>query len=141
MKKYFKEFLIRGLIFGGFGPIILSIIYFIISKVDSAITFTGTEILLGTVSIYLLAFEHAGASVFNQIEEWGINKSIACHFGALYIGYSLCYLLNGWIPFDIKVFLIFTAIFVAVYAVVWTVVYLCVKKSSHSINEKLKSNI
>ncbi len=130
----------RGLIFGGFGPIILAIIYFIVSKLESGITFSGVETLLGVVSVYLLAFVHAGASVFNQIEEWGLNKSIACHFSALYLAYSVCYLINSWIPFDIKVFLIFTAIFVAVYFVIWTVVFLCVKKSSKNINEKLKSN-
>ena len=130
----------RGLIFGGFGPIILAIIYFIVSKLESGVTFSGAEMLLGVVSVYLLAFVHAGASVFNQIEEWGLNKSIACHFSALYLAYSVCYLINSWIPFDIKVFLIFTAIFVAVYFVIWTVVFLCVKKSSKNINEKLKSN-
>lgn len=140
MKRYMREFFMRGLIFGGFGPIILAIIYFIVSKLESGVTFSGAEMLLGVVSVYLLAFVHAGASVFNQIEEWGLNKSIACHFSALYLAYSVCYLINSWIPFDIKVFLIFTAIFVAVYFVIWTVVFLCVKKSSKNINEKLKSN-
>ncbi len=139
MKKYLKEFLIRGLMFGGFGPIILAIIYFIVSKVDKSITFTGSEILLGTFSVYLLAFVHAGASIFNQIEEWGINKSIGVHFAVLYFAYSACYLLNTWIPFDIKVFLIFTGIFVAVYAVVWTIVYLCVRNSGRKINYMLKN--
>lgn len=140
MKRYIREFFMRGLIFGGFGPIILAIIYFIVSKLESGVTFSGAEMLLGVVSVYLLAFVHAGASVFNQIEEWGLNKSIACHFSALYLAYSVCYLINSWIPFDIKVFLIFTAIFVAVYFVIWTVVFICVKKSSKNINEKLKSN-
>ena len=139
MNKYLKEFLHRGLIFGGFGPIVLGIVYFIISKKNTDITFSGNEILLGIVSVYLIAFIHAGASVFNQIEEWGLNKSIGFHFGALYIAYSVCYLINTWIPFDIKAFLIFTAVFVIVYAVVWTVVYLCVRKSGKRISEKLKN--
>ncbi|MBR5232862.1 MAG: DUF3021 domain-containing protein [Clostridia bacterium] len=139
MKKYLKEFLIRGLLFGGFGPIILAIIYFIISKINKNITFTGSEIFLGTVSIYLLAFVHAGASVFNQIEEWGINKSVGVHFVVLYFAYSACYLLNTWIPFDGRVFLIFTGIFVAVYAVVWTIVYLCVRNSEKKLNSLLNN--
>lgn len=134
MKKYIKEFLLRGLMFGGFGPIILAIIYFIISEFDKNIIFTGREILLGTVSVYILAFVHAGASVFNQIEEWGLNKSIGIHFSVLYFAYSFCYLLNTWIPFDLKVFLIFTGIFVAVYAVIWTIVYLCIRNSGKKIN-------
>lgn len=140
MKRYLKEFMMRGLMFGGFGPIILSIILFIIWKSVPDTQFRGDEILLGTVSIYILAFVHAGASVFNQIEEWGLNKSIGVHFATLYVAYSVCYLLNSWIPFDIKVFGIFTAIFVAVYAIVWTIVYLCLKRTSHMIVEGLKSH-
>ncbi len=139
MKKYVKEFFLRGMMFGGFGPIILAIIYYIMSMVDKGITFTGKEILLSVISIYILAFVHAGASVFNQIEEWGINKSIAVHFATLYLAYSGCYLTNNWIPFNIKVFGIFTGIFVAVYVVVWIVVYLCVRNSGKRINDRLKN--
>ena len=141
MNKYLKSFLLRGLIFGGFGPVILGIIYFCISIFHHEIIFGGTEILLGIISVYILAFVHAGASIFNQIEEWGLNKSIAFHFGTLYLAYSLCYLINSWIPFDIKVFGIFTAIFIGVYFVIWTIVYLCVRNASKKLNAKLKANI
>lgn len=138
MNKYLKEFLHRGLMFGGFGPIILAIIYFIISKLDNEITFAGNEILLGVITVYLLAFVHAGASVFNQIEKWGLSKSIGCHFVTLYVAYTICYLINSWIPFDIKVFLIYTAIFVALYFLIWSIVYLSVKSSSKKLNDKLQ---
>lgn len=138
MNKYLKEFLHRGLMFGGFGPIILAIIYFIISKLDNEITFAGNEILLGVITVYLLAFVHAGASVFNQIDKWGLSKSIGCHFVTLYVAYTICYLINSWIPFDIKVFLIYTAIFVALYFVIWSIVYLSVKSSSKKLNDKLQ---
>lgn len=141
MNKYLKSFLLRGLIFGGFGPVILGIVYFCISIFHHEITLDGTEILLGIISVYILAFVHAGASIFNQIEEWGLNKSIAYHFGTLYLAYSLCYLINSWIPFDIKVFGIFTAIFIGVYFVIWTIVYLCVRNASKKLNAKLKANI
>ena len=140
MKKYVNEFLTRGLMFGGFGPIILAIIYYLISVFKEGITFGGQEILQGVISIYLLAFVHAGASVFTQIEEWGLNKSIGVHFSTLYVAYSCCYLTNSWIPFDLKVFGIFTGIFVAVYVVVWLVVSLCVRKTSHMLNDSLNSN-
>ena len=139
MKKYVNEFLTRGLMFGGFGPLILAIIYYFISVFNKDVLFVGKEILLGVVSVYLLAFVHAGASVFNQIEEWGLNKSIGFHFGDLYVVYSFCYLINSWIPFDLKVFGIFTGIFVAVYAVVWIIVYLIVNKTSKKLNDSLKA--
>ena len=140
MNKYVKEFFLRGLMFGGFGPIILAIIYFIVSKIHPETVLNGTEILLGVISVYLLAFIHAGASVFNQIEEWGLNKSIACHFGTLYVAYSLCYLINTWIPFDIKIFGIFTAIFIAIYFVVWIIVYLSVRNCSKKLNTRIMNH-
>ena len=110
--------------------------------IDDDVTVHGrTEFLLGTVSVYLLAFVHAGASVFNQIEAWGINKSIGWHFGVLYATYSICYLINTWIPFDLKIFGIFTGIFIAVYAIVWITVYICVKHTVKKTNEQLRKTI
>ena len=140
MNKYVKEFFLRGLMFGGLGPIILAIIYFIVSKIHPETVLNGTEILLGVISVYLLAFIHAGASVFNQIEEWGLNKSIACHFGTLYLAYSFCYLVNTWIPFDIKIFGIFTAVFIAIYFVVWIIVYLSVRNCSKKLNTRIMNH-
>lgn len=58
------------------------------------VTFNGTEVLMGILSIYILAFIHAGASIFNQIDEWPIMKSIGIHFVTLYSAYTICYLIN-----------------------------------------------
>ena len=123
MNKYAKSFIIRGAIFGGFGPVVTAIVLACIPDV----TLTGGEVLLAVVSTYLLAFVQAGASVFNQIEHWPMAKSLLCHFGSLYVVYSLCYLINSWIPFEPMVLLIFTAVFVVVYFVVWFTVYLCAR--------------
>lgn len=138
MNKYLKAFLHRGLVFGGFGPIIMGIIYAILEKTTDGFSLTGKEVSLAIISIYLLAFVHAGTSVFNQIEEWPLPKSLFCHFATLYAAYVLCYLLNTWIPFKAEVVLIFTAIFVAVYFVVWITVYACVKSTSKKFNNELK---
>ena len=138
MSKYVKEFFHRGLIFGGFGPIILGIIYLIISKTVESFSLSAEEVLLGIVSIYILAFIQAGASVFNQIEEWPIPKSLLFHFLTIYLAYVLCYILNSWIPFVPEVLLIFTAIFVVGYFAIWIIVYMCVKAASKKMNKKLK---
>lgn len=132
MNKYVKEFFHRGLMFGGFGPIILGGIWAAAEPV-----LTGGQILVGIVSIYLLAFLQAGASVFNQIEEWSLPKSVLCHFAVLYAAYVGCYLLNNWIPFDWRVVGIFTAIFAVVYLAVWLTVYVCVRLTSKKLNAKL----
>lgn len=138
MNKYLKGFLHRGLIFGGFGPIIIGIIYAIIEKTTSGFSLTGKEVCLAVFSVYLLAFVQAGSSVFNQIEEWPLPKSLFFHFITLYTAYVTCYLINTWIPFKAEIVLIFTAIFVALYFIIWITVYLCVKATSKRFNKALK---
>ncbi len=137
MNKYLKEYLHRGLIFAGFGPIILGIIYFIVSKTINNFSLSGGEVLLAIVSIYILAFVQAGSSVFNQIEHWPLAKSLFCHFTSLYAVYFICYCLNSWIPFKWEVVGIFTAIFVALYFVIWFTVYFIVKATSKKLNKML----
>jgi len=125
------------LLFGGFGPIILGIIFYVLSCTLPEFDLTGEQVLMGIVSTYLLAFIQAGASVFNQIEHWPLPKSLLCHFGTLYAAYSLCYLLNSWIPFEPLVLVVFTAIFVVGYFLIWGIVYLCVRAASRKLNQKI----
>ena len=51
MNKYLKEFLHRGLMFGGFGPIILGIVYWILSVAVEGFSLSGGQVCLGIVSI------------------------------------------------------------------------------------------
>ncbi len=136
MNKYVKEFFHRGLIFGGFGPIILGIIFCFIQEEIKDIS--GFEIFLGIISTYILAFVQAGVSVFNQIEHWSTPKSLFFHFSSLFAAYTLCYLGNTWIPFEPKAILVFLAVFVAVYFVVWITVALSVKAATKKFNSKIK---
>ena len=123
--------------FGGFGPIVAGIVYAILERTVSNFSLSGTQVLLAISSAYMIAFVQAGASVFNQIEEWPLPKSLLFHFLSLYAVYVIGYLVNTWIPFQAEVVLIFTGIFVAVYFAVWVTVYLIVKATSRQLNEKL----
>ena len=138
MNKYVKEFLHRGLMFSGFGPIIAAIIYLVLSYSIKDFSLGGIEIFTAVLSTYILAFVHAGSSVFNQIEHWGIMKGLLWQLGLLYAAYLLCYLINSWLPFDIAVVAIFTSIFVATYLVIWGIVYLCTKGNAKKLSEKLE---
>ena len=137
MKKIIKDFCHRGLIFGGFGPIILGIIYMIIEKTTPDFSLTATQIFVAIISVYMIAFVQAGTTVFNQIEHWSIPKSLFCHFSMLYVAYVGCYLVNSWIPFDIKVIIIFTAIFAATFFAIWIAVFISVKLTSKKLNKKI----
>ena len=134
MNKYAKMFFHRGLVFAGFGPVVAGIVFACIP----AENLTGGQMLLAVVSTYLLAFVHAGASVFNLIEHWPLAKSMLFHFGSLYLAYSLCYVINAWIPFEPLMLAIFTGCFAALYFVVWGIVMLCIKATSKKMNSKIQ---
>ena len=138
MNKYVKGYFQRGLVFGGFGPIIAGIVFLILNFAIDDFNLNGIEVALAIVSTYILAFVQAGASIFNQIESWSIPKSLACHLGSIYFAYLLCYLLNRWIPFDIMVIVIFTLIFLVVYFIIWFIVYFSVKATTKKLNSKIK---
>ena len=133
-----RDFFFRGLMFGGFGPIIAGIVYLILHLTLQDLTLTGLQVFTVIVSTYLLAFVHAGASVFNQIESWPLAKSILCHFGVLYVAYILCYVINSWIPFEPLVLGIFTAIFAVGYAVIWLAVYVSIRVTVKRLNRSLR---
>ena len=137
MKIYVTEFLKRGMLFGGFGPIIVGIIFSVLDCTIEDFSLSGAQVLLAIVTTYLLAFMQAGASIFNQIENWPLAKSLFCHMGTIYLAYVLCYVVNSWIPFDTLVILIFTAVFVATYLIIWGTVYLCVRATEKHLNQKI----
>lgn len=137
MNIYLKKFLQRGSIFAGFGPIIMGMIYAVLEYTVNDFSVNGPQICLGIVSTYILAFIQAGASVFNQIDEWSLPRCTLCHFSALYLAYVACYILNTWLPLKIEIILWFTLIFIAVYLVIWLSVFFSVKYVSKKMNEKL----
>lgn len=138
MNKYLKSFLHRGLLFGGFGPIVAGIVYLTLSMTLDNFSVSGKEMFFAIISTYLLAFVHAGASIFNQIEEWPITKSMFFHFSTLYLAYMMCYLFNDWLKPDFKVIMIFTGVFAAIYFIVWAIVVISIKITEKRLNARLK---
>ena len=138
MKKFGKEFLFRGLISAGFGPIVLAIIYGILGATGAVDAFSPTEVCTGILTITLLAFTAAGMTAIYQMEQLPLPTMILLHGGALYIAYILTYLINGWLQNSLIPILVFTGIFVAGYALIWLVIYLIEKAKTEKINKLLK---
>ena len=138
-KKYLKDFLLRGLVSMGFGPIVLSIIYGILGLCGVVDKLAINEVALGFLSITALAFLCGGMTVVYQIEEIGISKAITLHGIALYVAYAVVYITNNWLKDGLTPFLIFTVIFVVGYALVWLVIYLITKRRTDSLNKKIKT--
>ena len=133
-----KDFFLRGFVFGGLGPVILGIVYLVLHFTLDDLTLTGDEVFLGFLSIYLLAFVHAGASVFYQIESWSLGKSVLFHFSLLYVAYVLCYVLNDWLPFDLLSLGIFTAVFAGGYALILLVISVSIRMTVRRLNKQLR---
>ena len=139
LKKYFKDFFLRGLVSMGFGPIVLSVVYGILGLCGVVDKLAVNEVVLGYLSITALAFLCGGMTVVYQIEEIGLSKAITLHGIALYIAYAVVYLSNNWLKDGLIPFVIFTIIFVVGYALVWIVIYLITKRGTDNINKKIKT--
>lgn len=138
MKKFLKEFLLRGLICAAGGPLVLAIIYGILGAAGKAEALAPREISLGIVSITVLAFIAAGMTAVYQLEQLPLPMMILLHGGALYITYILTYLLNGWLQRSLIPILVFTGIFAAGYILIWIIIY-CIEKNKAAKLNKLLS--
>ena len=138
MKKFLKEFLLRGLICAGGGPIVLAIIYGILGATGAVESCSPREVCLGILTITLLAFIAAGMTTIYQMEQLSLPMMILIHGGALYIAYILTYLINGWMLGQLMPILIFTGIFVVGYALIWSIIYLIERKKIQKLNKLLQ---
>lgn len=136
MKKYIKDFLFRGAVFAGLGPIVLAVVYKVNETCGVAASVSSSEACLGIVSTYLLAFVVAGMSVLYNIERLPLLASTFLHASALFVSYVTVYLLNGWIkPGHIWIFVL---IFIGVYAVIWLTVLICINASVKKVNRGIR---
>ncbi|MBR2937321.1 MAG: DUF3021 domain-containing protein [Oscillospiraceae bacterium] len=138
MKKFWKEFFLRGLICASGGPIVLAIIYGILGATGAVEAFSPREVCMGILTITLLAFIAAGMTAIYQMEQLPLPTMILLHGGALYIAYILTYLINGWLQNSIIPILVFTGIFLAGYALVWLIIYLVERAKADKLNKLLK---
>lgn len=138
MKKFFKEFLFRGLICAAGGPLVLAIIYGILGATGAVDAFSPGEVSTGILTITLLAFIVAGMTAVYQIEQLPLSMMILLHGGALYITYILTYLLNGWLQRQLTPILVFTGIFIAGYGLIWFIIYCVEKAKAEKLNKLLK---
>lgn len=138
MKKFWKEFLLRGMICASGGPIVLAIIYGILGATGTAEYLSPTEVCLGILTITLLAFVAAGMTAIYQMEQLPLTIMILLHGGALYISYILTYLINGWLQNSLIPVIVFTGIFTLGYALIWLIIYCVEKAKTKKLNTMLK---
>ena len=138
MKKHFLEFLRRGFVSCGFGPIVLAIFYLILRQQGAVQILTVEQVCIDIFSLTALAFMAGGMNFVYQIEQMPLMVAIFIHGSVLYISYLVTYLLNDWLEWSITPILVFTCIFIFGYLAIWAVIYSIIKRNTDKINAILK---
>ena len=138
MRKFVSEFIRRGLVACGFGPLILVLLYLILQHQGVLQVLTVSEVCLSIISLSLLAFIAGGMNVIYQIERIPLMLAVLIHGGVLYVSYLATYLVNDWLERGVMPVMAFTVIFVLGYLAIWAVIYCTMRKKTAQLNEMLK---
>lgn len=138
MKKIILEFLRRGFVACGLGPMVLAVLYLILQRNGVIEMLTVNQVCVGIFSLSALAFIAGGMNVIYQVERIPLMAAILIHGGVLYVSYLVTYLVNGWLEWGITPILVFTGIFALGYLVIWGIIYSVIRKKTDKLNECLK---
>ena len=138
MKRFIKEFILRGMVASGFGPIVLVILYLIVQRAAGIQSLSVREVCVGILSLSALAFVAGGMNTIYQIERLPLMTAISIHGAILYMCYLATYLVNGWLVWGVLPIMVFTAIFAAGYLIIWLMIYIINKSRTAKLNAMLQ---
>ena len=124
MKKYIWDFLRRGLLACGLGPIVLAVLYLIGSQSANLQNVSVSQVCIGIFSLTALAFIAGAMNGIYQIERLPLLLAILIHGSVLYISYLITYLLNDWLDSGMIPLLVFSGIFIVGYIVICLLYYI-----------------
>ena len=134
MKRFILNFLRRGTVAAGIGPVVLAAVYLILDANGSLSSLTPAQAAVGIFSLTLLAFIAGGLNALYAIERLPLMLAVLIHGGVLYLTYLGAYLINGWLESGLIPMIVFSVIFAVGYFVIWAVVYAIVKRSTARVN-------
>ena len=140
MKKILVEFIRRGMIAWGFGPLVLAALYLILGRQTGLEVLTVEQVCTGIFSLSALAFVAGGMNCVYQIERLPLMVAILLHGGVLYIAYLVTYLVNGWLGWGTFPLVVFSVIFLLGYVAIWIVIYTVNRRKTEKINQILACN-
>ena len=138
MKNFLKDFMHRGLLCMGFGPLVLAIVLAILNVCGVAETVTASQMVLGIITITVMAFVAAGVTAIYKVERLPLLYATLIHGAVLYLNYAIIYLVNGWLKDGLTPFVVFTVIFILGFALTWSIVYLFIRKDIDKINDRIR---
>lgn len=97
MKKFVKDFALRGMIAAGFGPLILVSIYLGLQLSGIIISIPTSQVNLNIISSLILAFIAGGISAIFNVEKISLGVATLIDAIVIYLDYLIIYLINNWI--------------------------------------------
>lgn len=137
MKKFIKDFALRGMIAAGFGPLILVTIYLGLQLSKTVTNLSVAQVNLNIISSLILAFIAGGISAIFRVERISIGTATLIDAVVIYFDYLVIYLINDWIKAQVIPLIIFTIIYIVGYLIIWLIIYHQVKTQVKNINQKL----
>lgn len=137
MKKFIKDFALRGMIAAGFGPLILVTIYLGLQLSKTVTNLSVAQVNLNIISSLILAFIAGGISAIFRVERISIGTATLIDAVVIYFDCLVIYLINDWIKAKAIPLTIFTIIYIVGYLIIWLIIYHQVKTQVKNINQKL----
>lgn len=137
MKKFMKDFTLRGLIAAGFGPLIVISIYAGLQVSNKLTTISISQVNLNIVSSLILTFIAGGISVIFRVEKLSLGMATLIDAIVIYLDYLIIYLINNWIEAHFIPLMIFTIIYIIGYIVIWLIIHRQIKTQIQKVNQQL----
>ena len=137
MKRYLKNFCSRGLVAAAFGPIVLAVVYLILYFCGVSLVISTEKICREILTVELLAFFAGGFPILYSVERIPTLLAALLHAAILYLDYAVIYLVNAWIPLDIRHFIVFTLCFFLGFALIWLAIWFFTRRSASDLNHTL----
>lgn len=138
MKSFARDFIRRGFIVCGLGPVVLAVFYLLLQYKGAIEVLSVNQVCIGIFSLSALAFIAGGMNAVYKIEKLPLMAAILIHGSVLYVCYLVTYLLNDWLESGILPILVFSAIFISGFLVIWLIIYSVVKRKTEQLNKMLE---
>lgn len=138
MKSFARDFVRRGFIACGLGPVVLAVFYLLLQYKGAVEVLSVNQVCIGIFSLSALAFIAGGMNAVYKIEKLPLMAAILIHGSVLYVCYLVTYLLNDWLETGILPILVFSAIFISGFLVIWLIIYSVVKRKTEKLNKILE---
>ena len=137
MKRFIKNFILRGLVASRFGPLILVTIYYGYQLTENVTSRPMAEININIISSLLMAFIVDRIGAIFKVVKVPLRVATLIDAIVIYFDYLFFYLINNWISIMVTPLLVFTVIYIIGYTIIWLIIYKKVKSQVQKVNQRL----